>query len=510
MPTQPGRKRFVVQEHRGRSLHYDFRLEAGGVLKSWAVPKGPSADPRQKRLAVRQPDHPLDYATFEGVIPSGEYGAGPVIVWDTGTYRNQTVQDGKTVPVEEAIERGHVRFALDGKKLHGGYALTRVGNWKGDDWLLVKADDDDADRTHDLERDEPRSVVSGRTLEDLEKAKGPEVHPADSPLTRLSPAARERLVPAPPPTWVQPMLATLTKKRFSDPAWIFERKLDGERCLAFRAGGAVRLLSRNRKVLNEHYPEIADALARQPGPDLVVDGEIVAFSGGETNFSRLEHRMQVADPGQARRTGITVFHYLFDIVYLDGFDLTALGLRDRKRLLRASISFGGPLRYTPHRNATGEAYYKHACQSGWEGVMAKLADGPYVHARSMDWLKFKCQAGQEFVIGGFTDPRRSREGFGALLIGYYRGNDFVYAGKVGTGFDEQTLQDLRHRLDALEVERTPFSIGDPPRGAHWVRPELVGDVRFSQWTADGRLRHPAFLGLRDDKDAREVFREEAV
>jgi bifunctional non-homologous end joining protein LigD len=331
----------------------------------------------------------------------------------------------------------------------------------------------------------------------------------ESPLERLSSPARDRLVPAAvPPEWVQPMLATLTKERFSDPAWIYERKLDGERCLAFRANGQVRLLSRNRKLINNHYPEIADALASQPGPDLVVDGEIVAFDGDETSFARLEHRIEVADPQQARATGIRVYHYLFDIVYLDGFDLTALGLRDRKRLLRGSVAFEGPLRYTPHRNTTGEAYYQHACRAGWEGVIAKLADAPYAHRRSRDWLKFKCQAGQEFVIGGFTDPEHSREGFGALLIGYYRGDDLVYAGKVGSGFDERTLDTLRGRLDGLEVDRSPFTGGQPPRRAHWVRPELVGEVRFSQWTVAGRLRHPTFLGLRDDKAAREVVREE--
>jgi DNA ligase D-like protein (predicted ligase) len=326
----------------------------------------------------------------------------------------------------------------------------------------------------------------------------------------LSPAARQRLVPAAPPAWVEPMLATLTTKRFSDPAWIFERKLDGERCLAFRTGKEVHLLSRNRKILNNHYPEIAAALAAQPGPDLVVDGEIVAFSGGETDFSRLQRRIEVADPTRARRTGIAVFHYLFDIVYLDGFDLSALALRERKGLLRTSVLFEGPLRYTPHRNTAGEAYYEHACRSGWEGVMAKLADGPYVHKRSPDWLKFKCQQGQELVIGGFTEPRHTREGFGALLLGYYRGDDFVYAGKVGTGFDQQTLKGLRRQLDALEIDRTAFTAGDPPRGAHWVRPELVGEVRFSQWTRDGRLRHPSFLGVRDDKKARDVVREEAL
>jgi bifunctional non-homologous end joining protein LigD len=306
------------------------------------------------------------------------------------------------------------------------------------------------------------------------------------------------------------MLATLTEKRFSDPAWIFERKLDGERCLAFRTGKEVRLLSRNQQALNERYPEIVAALAAQAGPDLVVDGEVVAFSRGETDFSRLERRMQLDDSTRARRTGVAVFHYLFDIVYLDGFDLTALALRDRKRVLRTTVSFHGPLRYTPHRNTAGEVYYAHACRSGWEGVMAKLADGPYVHKRSPDWLKFKCQQGQELVIGGFTEPRHSREGFGALLLGYYRGDDFVYAGKVGTGFDQRTLRVLRRRLNGLEIDRPAFTRGDPPRSAHWVRPVLVGELRFSQWTPDGRLRHPVFLGLRDDKPAREVVRERAL
>ena len=332
---------------------------------------------------------------------------------------------------------------------------------------------------------------------------------SDGALETLPPAARERLIPTPPPAWVQPMLATLTKQRFSDPAWIYERKLDGERCLAFRKGNDVRLLSRNQQPLNNHYPEVADALAAQAGTNVVVDGEVVAFSKGETDFSRLEKRIQVSNPALARRSGITVFYYVFDIVYLDGFDVTALELRDRKRLLRASVSFDGPLRYTAHRNTTGEAYFEQACRSGWEGVMAKRADAPYVHKRSSDWLKFKCQQGQELVIGGFTDPMRSREGFGALLLGYYRGSDFVYAGKVGTGFDGPTLRDIRRRLDALEIDHPAFTAGDPPRHAHWVRPKLVGEVRFSQWTPDGRLRHPSFLGLRDDKQAKDVVREDA-
>jgi len=336
------------------------------------------------------------------------------------------------------------------------------------------------------------------------------VKPTDDPLRALSQAAKQALVPSSPPEWVEPMLATLTKERFSDPDWIFERKLDGERCLAFRSGGEVRLLSRNRKMLNNHYPEIAAALNDPAGSDLVVDGEIVAFTGSQTDFSRLQRRMQVSDPTQARRSGIAVFYYVFDIVHLDGFDLSHLALRDRKRLLRTSLSFGGPLRLTPHRNTAGEAYFAHACRSGWEGVVAKLANGKYVHRRSPQWLKFKCQQGQEFVIGGFTDPRNSRQGFGALLLGYYRGDDFVYAGKVGTGFDERTLRDLGRRLSALEIDVSAFRAGNPPKGARWVRPSLVGEVRFSEWTPDGRLRHPSFLGLREDKAARDVVREMAL
>ena len=304
------------------------------------------------------------------------------------------------------------------------------------------------------------------------------------------------------------MLATLTKTRFSDPAWIFERKLDGERCLAFRRGKEVRLLSRNQKLLNHHYPEVVEALGGQPGPDLVVDGEIVAFSDGQTDFSRLQRRMQVSDPVLARpdrgcRLPLPLRHRVSGRIRPDG-GATA----GSQTPASCSGRFRRPAALTAHRNASGEAYFEYACRHGWEGVLAKRGDAPYVHRRSPDWLKFKCQQGQELVIGGFTEPMRSREGFGALLLGYYRGQDFVYAGKVGTGFDATTLRSLRSRLDSLEIDHPAFTAGDPPRTAHWVRPALVGEVRFSQWTPDGRLRHPSFLGLREDKQARDVVREE--
>lgn len=329
-------------------------------------------------------------------------------------------------------------------------------------------------------------------------------------LASLSPEQRRRLRPSPPPSWVEPMLATLTDRRFSDPDWLFERKLDGERCLAFRHGRTVRLLSRARQRLDRTYPEIADAFADQPLDDVVVDGEVVAFERGRTSFARLQQRIGITDPARARRSPVAVTYYVFDLLHLDGHDTTRLPLRARKSLLRAALSFGPrTLRYTPHRNTDGEAGYADACARGWEGLIAKRADATYVGRRSTDWLKFKCSAGQEVVIGGFTDPIGSRVGLGALLVGYYDGGDLVYAGKVGTGYSRSTLLDLRRRLESLESGRSPFRADGDARGAgiHWVRPELVAEVAFTEWTGSGKLRHPRFVGLRTDKRPREVVRE---
>ena len=312
------------------------------------------------------------------------------------------------------------------------------------------------------------------------------------------------------------MLATLTERRFSDPRWLFERKLDGERCLAFRDGERVRLLSRTRRNLDGTYPEIVDSLARERVADFVVDGEVVSLDRGRTSFARLQQRIGISDPGRARQSPVAVFYYVFDLLHLEGHDTTALPLRARKSLLRGTLSFRSrTLRYTPHRNAEGEVLFAAACAQGWEGAIAKLADAPYVGRRSGDWLKFKCSAGQELAVGGFTEPTRSRVGLGALLVGYYEAGDLVYAGKVGTGFSQATLRELRQRLDALETPDSPFRGDDVRRAArgpggaavHWVRPELVAEVAFTEWTTDGRLRHPRFIGLRDDKRPRDVVRE---
>jgi bifunctional non-homologous end joining protein LigD len=304
----------------------------------------------------------------------------------------------------------------------------------------------------------------------------------------------------------EPMKAVLWRASFSDPAWVFERKLDGERCGALRERGRVRLLSRTGHAMTAAYPEIEQALTA-PGPDLLGDGEIVAFERGETSFSRLQQRMQIRDPERARRSRVAVYYYMFDLLELAGEDLRALPLLERKARLRQTISFGGPLRYTNHRRTDGEAAFKLACQRGWEGIIAKRAQSAYAPTRSRDWLKFKCAHRQEMVIGGWTAPRGSRERLGALLVGYYDGAKLRYAGKVGTGFDRAALQRLGDELERRERRDSPFGAGDPPRDARWAEPELVAEIGFAEWTRDGKLRQPRYQGLRDDRRAREVVRE---
>jgi bifunctional non-homologous end joining protein LigD len=321
-------------------------------------------------------------------------------------------------------------------------------------------------------------------------------------LPGLDAAERELVQAAPAPTHARLMKAVLSRQAFSDPAWLFERKLDGIRCLAIRTGDgdSVRMLSRNDLDLAGRYPEVRDALAEQPESAFAVDGEVVAFDRGQTSFARLAQR---------GHRPVAVFYYVFDLLWLDGFDVRALPLRTRKRLLRDALATGGALRLSTHRNEVGEAMFEHACRQGWEGVIAKRADSPYRETRSRDWLKFKCEAGQELVIGGFTAPRGSRTELGALLLGYYADGQLRYAGKVGTGFDRATLEDLGRQLRALQRSSTPFADADAIReaGITWVQPELVAAVAFTEWTRAGRLRHPRYLGLREDKSAEQVVRE---
>lgn len=318
------------------------------------------------------------------------------------------------------------------------------------------------------------------------------------PFTRLPDDERARLRPQPLPNRVALMKAVLTDERFSDPDWIYERKLDGIRCAAIRGGGHVRLLTRNDLSLNGRFPEVAAALKAAGGADVVLDGEVVALADGQTSFAALQQRGE---------RPVAVYYYVFDLLHLAGYDTTALSLRARKALLRATVRAGGPIRLTAHRNRDGEAMYAEACRKGWEGVIAKRAGAPYTHGRSRDWLKFKCSAEQELVIGGFTAPRGSRTDLGALLVGHFEDGRLRYAGKVGTGFTRATLRDLAARLEPLRRDTSPFADEVRERHVTWVAPRLVAEVGFSEWTRDGRLRHPRFLGLRDDKPAEQVVRE---
>ena len=308
----------------------------------------------------------------------------------------------------------------------------------------------------------------------------------------------------------EPMKAKLGAQPFSDPAWVFERKLDGIRAIVEREGDRVTLTSRTGRDISRGYPELVEALAAEPAEDFVADGEIVAFDGPRTSFAKLQGRIHLQDPRPQVIAATPVFLYLFDLLRFDGHDLTGLPLRARKGALRRAFSFHGPVRYTPHRNERGEEFFREACAKGWEGLIAKRAESTYAHRRSGDWIKLKCSREQELVIGGFTPPGGSRKHFGALLVGYYEDGELRFAGKAGTGFDERTLAELGARLERLEIPDTPFTRGTGlPRVARWVRPELVGQFAFSEWTRDGKLRHPSFIGLRVDKRPEEVVREVA-
>jgi DNA ligase D-like protein (predicted ligase) len=305
------------------------------------------------------------------------------------------------------------------------------------------------------------------------------------------------------------MLATLTEERFSRKGWLFETKFDGERCLALRCGSDVQLWSRNQNQLNDRYPELVTAFRKQKRERFAVDGEIVAFEGDVSSFSKLQLRMQVRHPSEELRREVPVLMYVFDLLHFDGYDTRQLPLYSRKGLLRKAIDYKDPVRFTEHRETEGEAYYREACRKRWEGIIAKNGESIYVSRRTRDWLKFKCTKEQEFVIGGYTDPKGHRSGFGALLVGYYKRGKLVYAGKVGTGFDEEILRRLGKQLAQLETKTNPFAAGDPPsRGVHWVKPKLVAQIGFTEWTHEGKLRHPRFSGLRFDKSPEEVVREQ--
>ncbi len=521
LPSNDSGRLFVIQKHAASRLHYDFRLELDGVLKSWAVPKGPSLDPSEKRLAVHVEDHPVEYGNFEGIIPAGEYGGGTVMVWDKGEW----------VPQEDphrGLAKGRLKFSLRGLKLKGLWMLARMAEKGGGNknWLLFKLNDRHAGSQEDILATEPLSVATNRSLDDIARdgdkvwsvrSQTSEKTPADdssgdpvaSPIAKELEAgaitgARRRKFPQD----IKPQLATLVEKPPEGDLWLHEIKYDGYRILAFKNNSRVRLLTRNGNDWTERFEALERSLAALTVERIVTDGEVVVRrADGTTDFQALQNVLK------GRLAGRLVY-YAFDIIYLDGFDLTRTPLGERKKILQrllAGQDRDSALQFSDHIMGGGPAVYHHACRYALEGVVSKRVDASYRQRRTRDWVKSKCLQRQEFVLGGFTRPSGSRTGFGALLLGYHSpGGDLIYAGRVGTGFDEKMLRMLTRDLESIEQAASPFAkplSSEEVRGVRWVAPERVAEVEFSQWTADGRLRHPAFKGLREDKAAGDVVRE---
>lgn len=520
----PAGHRFCVQQHRATRMHFDLRLEHDGVLLSWAVPRGPSLDPARKRLAVQTEDHPVDYGDFEGVIPSG-YGAGTVLLWDIGTYRwvRESAED-----FEAARASGNYKFVLSGIKISGEYALVHIGErgrrYGGSsdaskNWLLIKKRDSSAVPGHDALEHEA-SVLSGRSLEQIARDGGgdPRVMgrqarqggtPATAAVMARSRSHRSVALKVPP----APMLATSITAPFSREGWFFELKWDGVRALVAVGGDRVLVAGRSGRDETSRYPELAALSTALPGREAVVDGEIVVLDGeGRPSFERLQSRVNVSRDSDVRRAAAAhpVHYVVFDLLRLDGRDLTGVPLRIRKKTLTDTLRTVDGISYVDHVERDGEAFFAEVRRIGFEGMMCKRADSLYQSGRrSRDWLKVKAWQSQSCVIAGYTGGRgrRSRQ-MGALILGVYEEDTLVHAGQVGTGFDEATLTDLRRRFDAIATERSPLT--PPPRTsepATWVRPELVCEVRHAGWTRQGVVRHPAYLGLREDLPARACHRE---
>ncbi|HEV2972993.1 MAG TPA: DNA ligase D [Pirellulales bacterium] len=521
-----GRFLYVVQKHAASHLHYDFWLQIGDVLKSWAVPKGPSLDPHDKRLAIEVEDHPIAYGSFEGIIPEGEYGGGTVLLWDRGRWN--PLEDP-----EAGYAAGKLKFELEGEKLRGGWALVRRsggGSSSKQPWFLIKHRDDEArDKDEfDVTADAPRSVVSGRDLDEIaadrdrvwredgdhaprqsaaETSALKQVASNRAPRRSAKATSHDERARGPIPATIVPELATLIKKPPSGDSWFHEIKFDGYRIICHVAKNRVRFQTRNEQDWTSKLPELAAAVRRLKLRQAIFDGEIVALDErGVSQFQLLQNAFRES-PGK-------IIYHVFDLLFLNGDDLRRLPLAERKELL-ASLHLPtdrGPLRLTEHVVGDGEAFLAAARHAALEGIISKRRDRPYVSGRTADWLKSKTHQNAEFVIGGFTDPTGSRQEFGALLVGYHdeRGR-LKYSGRVGTGFADETLRDVARRLKPLRQEQSPFSDfperGERIKGVHWVRPELVAQIEFSNWTKDQRLRHPSFQGLREDKPAAEVTRE---
>jgi bifunctional non-homologous end joining protein LigD len=501
---------FVVQKHAARQLHYDLRLEFGQALKSWAIPGGPSTDPQVKRLAVMVEDHPLDYASFEGSIPKGEYGAGQVIVWDNGDYSPDDegrLSFSDRIEAEERMKRGleagKLSFTLRGHKLKGSWTLVKMKQGRNN-WLLIKHRDGQANALANiLEKD--KSIISAFSIEDIKNGKQPSgTSPALPNLTGLPEARQAKF-----PVTMAPMLASVADGPFTGPDWIFEPKLDGYRTIATINKENIQLLSRNGLNVTEKYAAITAGIKQQPAGQVVFDGEIIALDEkGKPCFQCLQDYLESMGRKEDRSAATAIVYYVFDILFLDGSDLTRVPLTIRKQVLDRVLFPSDTIRLMEYFEGDGEAIYKAAIAQGLEGVVAKRKDSMYQSGqRSPDWLKVKSAETDEFVIGGYTQGTGNRaRTFGALILGSFDDKGrLLPAGNVGSGFDERRLTDLKKQLDALVTDSSPF-IGKPELNGQptWVRPELVAEVKFSERTRDGRLRTPVFMRLRDDKTPAQV------
>jgi bifunctional non-homologous end joining protein LigD len=564
--------RFVVQRHRATRLHYDFRLEMEDVLKSWAVPKGPSLDPADKRLAMQVEDHPVSYFDFEGIIPQGNYGAGTVMVWDLGTWQPLSPEtvDSKYQPATETdaavmLKKGDLKFRLNGKRLKGDFALvhmkSRRPGSKGTEWLMIKKHDKYVVPGFDIETYDT-SVLTGKTMAQIAGDEGSAEWQSSKKASRGRPKAEwlaeslakldkkrtksnlkageeakpgtikkneskksgqvsalssvpsrvkdlQGAVKSPMLAKIQPMLASVIEKPFDDPNWLFEIKWDGYRAVSFIEDGDVRLVSRNQNDLSPRYPELQDLPKFVHGKTVILDGEVVVLDEqGRPSFSLMQQRTGIRAHGRqvVPRHDLPIFYYVFDILYLEGYDLRRVRLDERKRVLRQVIRDGDILRFSDHYAGEGVALFNAAQEKGLEGIIAKKRNSCYEERRTHEWLKIKITQTIDCVIGGYTDPEGARQYFGSLVLGLYNGKkQLIPVGNAGTGFDQATLKRISAVLQEVESGKNPFTGSVEPKNVHWVKPLRVAEVKFSEWThetSEGglKLRAPVFMGLRDDKN----------